>query len=106
MTVTSNTYLPRDAHQPRGRRPWCAGCDSDRHLLVDSVTVMNPQQETLAAAITCTNCGSSHVVATAAAFLATLPGRNGTGGATVPREDAYRRCQESMIAAAVRDDVG
>ena len=81
MTATSSTYLPRDAHQPRGRRPWCAACGTDRHLLVDSVTVMNPQRETLAAAISCTNCSNSHVVATTAAFLASLTGRNGNGDA-------------------------
>lgn len=72
MTVTSNSYLPREAHQPRGRTPWCATCDTDRHLLVDSVTLMNPRHETLAAAISCTKCSSSHVVATTAAFLAAI----------------------------------
>ncbi|RKR12743.1 hypothetical protein [Arthrobacter oryzae] len=98
MTITSNTYLPRDAHQPRGRRPWCATCDTDRHLLVDSVAMMNLQQETLAAAISCTKCGNSHVMATTAALLATIPGRTGNAGAAVPRDDAYRHCQEPMSA--------
>lgn len=98
MTVTSSTYLPRDAHQPRGRRPWCATCDTDRHLLLDSVTTMNPQRETLAAAISCTNCGSSHVVATTAAFLAAIPGRYGNSGGAVHRDDAYSHCQEPMSA--------
>jgi hypothetical protein len=99
MTITSSTYLPRDAHQPRGRRPWCAACDTDRHLLLDSVTTMNRQRETLAAAISCTNCGSSHVVATTAAFLAAIPGQQGpSGGGAVHRGDAYSHCQEPMSA--------
>ncbi len=59
---------------------------------------MNPQRETLAAAISCTNCGSSHVVATTAAFLAAIPGRNGNSGAAVHRDDAYSHCQEPMSA--------
>ena len=97
MTITSSTYLPRDAHQPRGRRPWCATCETDRHLLVDSVTTMNTQREILAAAISCTNCGSSHVVATTAAFLAAIPGPNRASGA-VHRDDTYSHCQEPMSA--------
>lgn len=59
---------------------------------------MNPQRETLAAAISCTNCGSSHVVATTAAFLAAIPGRNGNSGGAVHRDDAYSHCQEPMSA--------
>lgn len=59
---------------------------------------MNPQQETLAAAISCTTCGGSHVVATTAAFLAAIPGRSGNSGGAAPREDVYRHCQEPMSA--------
>ena len=98
MTITSHTYLPRDAHQPRGRRPWCATCDTDRHLLVDSVTMMNPQQETLAAAISCTNCSRSRVVATTAAFVSATPARNGNKGGGVHRDTAYLHGQEPMSA--------
>ncbi|WP_264356075.1 hypothetical protein [Pseudarthrobacter sp. MM222] len=72
MSVTSNTYLPRDAHQPRGRRPWCATCDTDRHLLADAVTTLNPQQDTLAVAVSCARCGGSRVLATTAALLAAI----------------------------------
>ncbi|MGO4229228.1 hypothetical protein AB4Y72_10195 [Arthrobacter sp. YAF34] len=98
MTTASNTYLPRDAHQPRGRRPWCAACATDRHVLVDSVTVMNLQQETLAAAISCTKCGSAHVMATTAALLASIPGRNGNTAGAALRDATYRHCQEPMSA--------
>ncbi|BCW69036.1 hypothetical protein NicSoilB8_00800 [Arthrobacter sp. NicSoilB8] len=63
---------------------------------MDSVTVMNLQQETLAAAISCTMCGNAHVVATTAQFLATLQGRNGSSGGGMHRYDAYRHCQEPM----------
>ncbi|SDL73430.1 hypothetical protein SAMN04487916_113114 [Arthrobacter sp. ov407] len=60
--------------------------------------MMNPQQETLAAAISCTMCGSSHVVATTAAFLATIAGRTGNSSGAVHRDDTYRHCQEPMSA--------
>lgn len=70
-TVTS-TYLPRGSHQPRGSRPWCAACDTDRHLLVDSVAVMNRRLETLAVAFNCAKCGGSRVLATTVAFVAAI----------------------------------
>jgi hypothetical protein len=99
MSTTSDTYLPRDAHQPRGSRPWCAACDTDRHLLVDSTTLMDPQQETLAAAVTCTNCGNSRVVATTAAFVAAIPERGESSGDLVHRDAAYLHCGEPMPPA-------
>lgn len=98
MTITSSTYVPREAHQPRGRSPWCAICDTDRHLLVDSVTTMNPQRETLAASISCSNCSSSRVMATTAALVATIPGRHRNNGDAVHRDAAPVHCQEPMSA--------
>ena len=63
---------------------------------------MNLQQETLAAAISCTKCGSSHVMATTAALLASIsgsiPGRNGNTAGAVLRDATYRHCQEPMSA--------
>lgn len=95
MSTTSHTYLPRDSHQPRGRRPWCAECDTDRHLLVDSVTTLDAQQKTLAAAITCKKCQGSRVLATTAAFVAAVPGRNENND-VVHRDAGYVHCQEPM----------
>jgi hypothetical protein len=79
MTIPSYTYLPRDAHQPRGRRPWCGTCDTDQHLLADAVTTLDRVQETLAVAVSCARCGGSRVLATTAAFL--------TGISTPARKD-------------------
>jgi hypothetical protein len=99
MTVPSSKYLPRDSHQPRGRRLWCGACDTDRHLLVDSVTTLNARQETLAAAITCTQCGGSRVLATTAEFVAAVTERNEDNGDVVHRDAGYVHCQEPMSAA-------
>ena len=96
MSTTSHTYVPRDAYQPRGRRLWCARCNTDRHLLVEAVTTLNPRQETLAAAITCTNCHGSRVMATTAAYVAAVPGRNGGNSDAVHRDAGYVHCQEPM----------
>jgi hypothetical protein len=59
---------------------------------------MNLQQETLAAAISCTKCGSSHVMSTTAALLASVPGRNGITVGAALRDATYRHCQEPMSA--------
>ncbi|NUU33016.1 hypothetical protein [Arthrobacter sp. C9C5] len=75
MTVTSGTYRPVSAHQPRGRRPWFAGCHSDRHLLAGSAAVLDARDETLALAVTCTRCGLSRVLATTAIFAAAISRR-------------------------------
>lgn len=68
--------MPRDAYQPRGARPWCGTCDTDRHLVVDSLTVLNRRQETLAAAFTCRNCSSSRVLATIACYVPVILARS------------------------------
>jgi hypothetical protein len=99
MTTTSDSYLPRDAHQPRGSRPWCATCNTDRHLLIDSTTIMDPQQEILAAAVTCSHCGSSRVVATTGAFLAPIRERDESSGYLLHRDGAYLHCGEPMPPA-------
>jgi hypothetical protein len=87
MSTTSHTYLPRTNNQPRGRRLWCATCNTDRHLLVESVTI-NAQQETLAAPITCKKCRGSRIMAPTAAFVAALPARNRDNGDVEHRDAA------------------
>ena len=96
MSTSSPTYLPRDAHQRRGRRLWCATCNRDRHLQVESVTPLNAQQDTLAVAITCMRCRRSRVLATTAAFIAALQERNEDNGDLMHRGAAYVHCQEPM----------
>ena len=70
-------YVPREAHQPRGGRPWCSTCHTDRYLLADSVTVLDSRTETLALAVTGTRCEGSRVLATTATFAADIMGRAG-----------------------------
>ena len=72
MSAISSTYLPLDAHQPRGKQPWCATCDTDLHLVVDSITVMDHRRETLAVAFNCAKCGGARVLSTIAGFVAAV----------------------------------
>jgi hypothetical protein len=76
MTTTSNTYIPRNAHQPRGKQPWCPGCDTDVHLLVESPAVTDGRTGILAVALHCSKCRVSRVVDTTAEYIATVPARS------------------------------
>lgn len=66
------TYLPRDSFQPRGGRPWCADCDTDSYLAVDSVVVLDARKNTLAAAVSCSQCRGSRVLATTSELMAAV----------------------------------
>lgn len=107
MTSTSNTYVPREAHQPRGGRPWCSTCHSDRHLLADSVAVLDSRAETLALAITCTRCGGSRVLATTATLAADIMGSAESDDVSDPVLGAAH-CREpmSLVAPAKNADIG
>jgi hypothetical protein len=67
--MRSGSYVPQDRYQPRGSRPWCPTCDSDEHLSVGTVTVLNCRQQTLAAVVDCAGCHGSWVLATTASFV-------------------------------------
>ncbi|WP_146069196.1 hypothetical protein [Arthrobacter sp. ZGTC412] len=73
MTTASNSYIPWDVHQPRGKRPWCANCDTDQHLAVEFPAVMGRRAGTLAVAVICSQCRQSRVLDTTADHLAALP---------------------------------
>jgi hypothetical protein len=70
MDKPACTYLPRDSMQPRGGRPWCAACDTDSYLEVGSVVVLDARKGTLAAAVSCSQCLGSRVLATTSELMA------------------------------------
>ncbi|HEY9356563.1 MAG TPA: hypothetical protein VIQ52_09690 [Arthrobacter sp.] len=75
MEKPSCTYLPRDSLQPRGGRPWCSDCDTDSYLAVDSVVVLDARRNTLAAAVSCSQCRGARVLATTSEFIAAVLAR-------------------------------
>lgn len=96
MSTISSTYLPLDAHQPRGKQPWCATCDTDVHLVVDSIAIMDRRRETLAAAVNCSKCGGARVLSTTAGFVSAVQARS-TANDYVPHPGAeYIHCGEPM----------
>ncbi|WP_146069257.1 hypothetical protein [Arthrobacter sp. ZGTC412] len=73
MTTPSSSYVPWDVHQPRGKRPWCANCDTDQHLLVEFPAVTGKRAGTLAVAVGRSQCRHSRVLDTTAGHVAVLP---------------------------------
>jgi len=87
-----------------GHRPWCTDCDSDDHLLVDTITDLDRLQETLAVAFNCTRCGGSRVLATTAQFVAAIMARpvmaRPGDSVELGRADGdYVHCGEAMTSA-------
>jgi len=87
-----------------GRRPWCTDCDSDYHLLVDTITHLDRRQETLAVAFNCTRCGGSRGLETTPQFVAAIMARSGDdvqlGRTALGRPDGeYVHCGEAMAPA-------
>ena len=72
MAGTPGSYTPLAVHQPRGQQPWCAGCDTDLHLVLESPAIPGRVTGTVAAALRCSNCRQSRVFDTTAQHLAAL----------------------------------
>ena len=72
LTMTSGTYRPTTAHHPRGGRPWCATCHTDKHLVSGSVVLLDAREQTVAVAVTCMRCGDSRVLETTKRLAAAL----------------------------------
>ena len=86
MTTASSSYVPRGAHQPRGKRPWCPTCDTDLHLKLDSPAVPGRQKGALGVAVLCYGCRRSRVVDTTEEHLAALSARP-AGGSRFPEQE-------------------
>jgi hypothetical protein len=96
LSTISSTYIPRDANQPRGTQPWCATCDTDLHLVVDSIAIMDNRKETLAVAVTCTRCGGARVLSTTAGLVAPVLARSPDKDDVLHLGAEYIHCGEPM----------
>lgn len=106
MTVTSGAYRPTSAHQPRGGRPWCGKCHTDRHLLAGALTVLDAREQTLAVAVTCSRCGDSRVLATTSALAADLVFLAEADGEVTAAHFSPVHCREPMSLVAPSRDSG
>ncbi|MFD0045402.1 diacylglycerol/lipid kinase family protein [Pseudarthrobacter scleromae] len=92
-THAATSYVPRDVHQPRGKRPWCANCDTDQHLMVEFPGITGRQAGSLAVAVHCSQCSVSRVLDTTLDHVAALPSRLSpqTGASPRPTRQAAPR---------------
>lgn len=88
LTTASYSYVPWELHQPRGKHPWCANCDTDLHLVVEFPAVKGRRAGSLAAAVHCSQCCVSRVLDTTADHLAALPTRSAAIAANSPGSKA------------------
>ncbi|MFB9404969.1 hypothetical protein [Pseudarthrobacter polychromogenes] len=74
-TPAATSYVPREMHQPRGKRPWCANCDTDLHLVVEFPGITGRKAGSIAVAVHCSQCSISRVLDTTLDHVAALPSR-------------------------------
>lgn len=105
MTITSGTYRPVSAHQPRGGRPWCANCHTDKYLAAGFTTDLDAREQSLAVAVTCTQCGESRVLETTRAFAGALLSRAEAHSAAPETYSRPVHCKEpmSLVDPALQD---
>ncbi|WP_164200336.1 hypothetical protein [[Micrococcus luteus] ATCC 49442] len=96
MSTIAHTHLPHGARQPRGEQPWCLACDTDLHLVVDSITVADHPRGTLNVAFHCTKCKGCRVLSTTARLVAAVLARATPGDDVVHIGAQYIHCGEPM----------
>jgi hypothetical protein len=96
MTTLTHAPPTHGAQQPRGQRPWCTACDTDLHLVVDSITVLDDWEDTLNVALNCEECGGHRVLYTTPRFVAAILARSTTDDDVVHLGAQYIHCGEPM----------
>ena len=57
MTTISNAQLPGEAQRPSGDPLWCSECQTDEHLIVESIEALHPPQDGMVdVSYTCVEC--------------------------------------------------
>jgi hypothetical protein len=102
MTTPSNTYIPREAYQPRGKQPWCATCDTDIHLAVQSPAVSDWRTGILAVVLHCFKRRQSRVFDTTAEHITTIPPRSAKLEDLSHRSGGHLHCGELMNLPGLR----
>lgn len=93
----SNVSHQRKAARARGRRPWCAECVTDEHLVIQSIQALQPPRTGLVdAAYTCVQCGFFYAHPAAVAQVAAIVNRPRQGPGVLQFGAAYLHCGEPM----------
>lgn len=100
MSTISPHRKPARSNGPRGHRLWCPRCDTDDHLVIESIQALQPPKAGLvAAAYTCGNCGYFYSHTATVAQVATVLNRPGAESGILQFGGAYLHCGEPMSTA-------
>lgn len=101
MSTISPHRRPARSSGPSGRRLWCARCDTDEHLVIESIQALQPPRSVLvSAAYTCRNCGFFYSQSATVAQVATVLNRPGQESGILQFGGVYLHCGEPMSTAA------
>lgn len=96
MTTISASPATDDADLSR-RRPWCSGCRSDAHLMVDSIAPVTPlSPETVDLSYTCLECDSFYAHPVAVARAAAIMDHRGIVPGVLHFDGDYFHCGQPM----------
>ena len=99
MSTVSHHRKPVRA---RGRRPWCAGCATDEHLVIESIQALEPPRTGLvSASYTCVGCDYFYAHPAAVAQVAVIVNRPRQGPGLLQFGGAYLHCGEPMTAGGL-----
>jgi len=100
MSIMSHPGKPARANGPRGQRLWCTECDTDEHLVIESIQALTPPRTGLVdAAYTCIECDFFYAHPATVAPVAAVLNRPGPGSGVLQFGGAYLHCGEPMSAA-------
>lgn len=98
LTVSTVSHH-RKPVRVRGRRPWCAGCATDEHLVIESIQALEPPRTGLVkASYTCVECDCFYAHSAAVAQVAAIVNRPRQGPGLLQFGGAYLHCGEPMTA--------
>ncbi|UVJ40770.1 hypothetical protein [Arthrobacter sp. CJ23] len=100
MTTISATPAADNADRSRGR-PWCSGCRSDAHLMVDGIAPVRPlSHEAVDLSYTCLECDSFYAHPVAVDLAAAIMDHRGIVSGVLHFDGDYFHCGEPMKMSA------
>lgn len=101
MSTISHRGRRARARDPHGHRLWCTKCDTDEHLVIESVQALEPPRTGLVdAAYTCRECAYFYAHPATVADVAGVLNRPGPEPVVLQFGGAYLHCGELMMAAS------
>jgi hypothetical protein len=100
MATIPHSTRPGRAKGPQGRRVWCSVCDTDEHLIIESIDSLRPPSARLVdVAYTCGECDYFYAHPADVAHVAAVLNRPGQALGVLQFGGQYLHCGQPMQAA-------